>query len=383
MRFISILFLLFLVTFQSFAGSSQITITPPTITSGLGGYESTVNTQIASMTSLIQNTINNQGLSNLHDLNELTRAFANANAAASNNVGFLGFQNYDVCTIMLGSNFGVASPTFNPLELGSMFNSVQTNGDIYAGLATGGIAGQLGINTSAFLVKNLYLSVKFGILNMSQDSGSGSSKFNFTYQQFLIGLGANYKLIEPWDLGWGFARWRGVSAGTGITVNSNTIQMKFGYADQIQSQSNVSGGNYTVDTTVTNIQANLKVTSLSFTVPVELDTSVQILYLLNLGLGLGADINLPLSSVKLDGGANVNCAVRTAGGTPVPITTSPGSVSIVGTDSKNNVHLFDFISPRVSTDIGLNIWLFRLDVPMSFYPATKAYTIGISGGFSW
>lgn len=303
----------------------------------------------------------------------------------------MGFQNYNIFSIMIGSDIGIAVPTLNPNDISSLESQIQDNGDVYAGLGTGGVAGQIGINTSSFLVKNLYLSLKFGIFKYDQGATASGSTANVSYQQFLLGLGVNYRWIHPWDFGLGLLNWRGVSLGTGLTYNANNVTVQLGYPDYTVPSSQATttityqgkSDTVTVAPTISNIQGTLKIDSTALTIPIEADTSVQLLYLLNLGLALGADINLPASSLQVSGGASSNVKPSDTLALLNGVTATPGNVSIVATDSKNNPGFWDIVTPRISTDVGLNLLTFRIDVPMSFYPITRTFVIGISGGLSY
>jgi len=380
----------------AFGQSTKLVITPPTI-SNWGNLDSlltsaqkaSIQTQIQQPLLDAQNSFNSDYLSKLKDFKDLSRGFANSNAAASDNVPFLGFQNYDYFTFLLGTNVGFSVPSLSVSDISNIGSTIKNQGDVYAGLASGGVAGQFGLNTSTFLVKGLYITAKFGIFNYSQSNTSGDANTDVSFKQIMFGLGVNYRLVSPTNIGHGFLNWRGLSVGTGISYNSNDIDLGIGYTNQTQTaniSTPLSGNLATITSTATlsNIKANLNFKSSSLTIPVEIDTSVQLLWLLNLGLGLGADINIPTSTISLGGNTNAAIAVADSTGKTVQgLTFSPATATITGGKYTSSAQFFDVVSPRISADLGLNIAILKFDVPLSYYPVSKTFTAGFSFGLSW
>lgn len=371
-----------LTTAAAFAGSSGITLTAPVLTSVNGipvAANSTANTNIQSVFSQLQATLNTDYFSKLHDLNNLSTGFANANSASFDNASLLSFQTYDAFALMLGTNLAVALPSLSPSALSSALGQIGTTGDPYVGMATGGFAGQLGINAS-FLLKNLYLSVKAGFvptINTTVSGDNGDSQV--TFQQGMFGVGANYTIYPQADFFYGFVKWRGLSFGTGLVYNANTTTMTVPFAEQKQTGtvdlSSVGGSSSTpVTATASNIQAKLTVNDSSVVVPLEVMTSLQALWFLNLGLGAGLDIVFPSSQVKLSG----DSALGLTGITGAQF--SPGSAVVTATDSKGNGDMF---VPRLAASLGFNVTIVKIEVPVSYYPTTKALAFGISAGLVW
>ncbi len=363
----------------AYAGSSSITITPPTITSYTIGSTtyytgssvvSDLNTELQQAFSLVQDQLN-ANVSNFHDLTQLTEGFANANMASFDNASLLGYQTYDLFAVTIGSNIGAAAPGYSADAVNSALNDIPNKGDAYAGIGTGGFAAQAGFN-AGFLVKNLYLTVRAGFVPSFTYKGD-------SFQQGMFGIGANYTLLKQADFGFGFIKWRGLSIGSGFVVNNSTILVEvplsssysqdFSYTDTTTSTT-VSG-----TATASNSKINLTVKSSSFVIPIDLMTSLQMLWFVNLGLGVGADLSFSSSRVILGGSSDLN--VNGLGGS---FTANPGSVQLTATDSKGNGTVF---VPRLAASLGLDIGIFKLDVPVSFYPTTRAAAVGVTGGIVW
>ncbi len=373
----------------AFAGTSSIAITAPAITSlsysGTSATPATIsnlNSQLSTLFGQVQSYLDSTYFSKLHDLGELSEGFANANTAASNNPDIMGYENYKIFSFFVGSSLGFALPALTAAQFNNLGTNIINNGDMYGGLGTGGIAGQLGINTSRFLVRNLYLSLKFGIFNLPNTNLP--SNMSGDIHQLLLGLGVNYKLVSPSpDIWGGLVEWRGLSLGTGIEYSRDTLNMNVGLTSQTYSGSfsdpNYPGGTVPVSATIQNAKANLDVVASSFIVPVEVDTSIQFLWVFNLGLGAGADINLPFSTIAINGSGTTWIGLPSQ----YTYTETPGSVSVNATDSKNTPGFWDYVSPKLSADLGFNISIVKIDIPVAFYPLTKAVSLGIIGGVAW
>lgn len=354
------------------AGSSRIDITAPQITGttpATAAVAANLQTELNNQIQAVEDTLNNDYFSKYHDQTDLARGFANAGAVTRDNASMMGFQNYDLFCVMLGANMGFAYPSMSPSEISQSFKDIKGKGDVYAGMGTGGFAGQVGVNTS-FLVDNLYLSAKFGTFSYDTKFGDTSLKID----QYMIGVGANYRLFSSWDFLFGFAKWRGLSLGSGFVYNSASASISIPVDNQPFS---ASYGGYTLNGDVTNIGARLSIDSSSFVIPLEATTSVQVLWLFNLGVGAGVDLIIPSSTVKLGGKADVALDPQTG------FSSTAGSVKVTGTNSENKLKFTDVVAPRLAADLGFNISVVKIDIPFNWYPVTKAVSVGMSAGVAW
>jgi len=364
-----------LVASGAFA-QSTIHLTPPTVVKWtMNGYTldqndlKKVNDSFAKPFQDMENELNNGPLAKLHDLSDLSKGFANANMAAFDNASLLGYQTYDAFAVMLGFNLGIAVPSYDPSGTTRAINDITTKGDVYAGAATGGFAGQVGINLS-FLVPKLYGTVKAGFVPSVPVN-------NVSYQQGMFGLGANYTLVDPYDFVGGLFKWRGVSVGSGFTYNGITTNLDVPISspgNQAFSAGTINGQAVNGFVSADNIKAKLTVNSSSFVIPVDVMTSVQALWFLNFGLGLGVDLSFSSTKIKLAADSDLNVSGLNGA------TISPGSATLTATDSKGGG---DFFVPRIAASVGLDVTIFKLDMPVSFYPLSKAFAIGLTGGIVW
>lgn len=365
----------------AFAGSSSINITSPMINANdptntaMVAVANALNSKIAESILSTQTKLNDDYFSKFHDQTELARGFANANSVSTNNASMMGYQNYDLFCVMIGSNLGFAYPSLSASETAQAFRDVKNKGDVYTGIGTGGFAGQVGIN-AGFILENLYLSAKFGMYTYSQKFGNTEIKLD----QKMFGIGANYNIVSSWDFLYGLAKWRGVSLGAGLVYNSSSSSVSMTFSDQpIEGSVDVGSTTWNYTGSVSNINAKLSIDSTSIVLPLEAVTSVQFLWLFNLGVGAGVDVIIPSSTIKLGGGANaiVNSPDSSK------FTPSAGSVEITGSNTSNKPKFFDVISPRLSTDIGFNVSVVKFDITGNWYPISKAASIGAAAGVAW
>jgi hypothetical protein len=380
-------FILFLVCFglslgAAFGGPSAIKLTAPQVTAwtqvvsgtsytATAGDLTALNFSLASAFQTIEDNLNRDTFSKLNNLGKLSKGFANANAVAFDNASLKGYQNYDLFAVALGFDLGLAVPSLDPLGLSRALDDLSTQGDIYAGVATGGVVVQVGFNLKEW-VPDLYGSARFGSLPSSNVNGT-------SFQQTLFGVGVNYPLVKPYDYALGLFHWRGVSAGTGFTYSGSSTNVDVVVADQQTSPFSAtigSGPSTTVQITpvATNNRAKLTVNTQSFVVPFDLMTSVQVLWLFNLGLDLGVDVAFSGAQVKLGGASDL--VLKGISGA----TMTPGTAVVSPSDSSNGG---DLLLPRIGTSVGIDLAVFKFDVPISFYPLSNAFVVGVTGGIVW
>jgi len=382
--------------FVALLAQPKLELTTPVVTnwgalSGLNATQrATIESSVQSSITTAQNLANAQ-LAKLSTLNKLTRGFANANSMVGISNASLGaYQNYDLFAITLGANIGAALPLLTAEELPLLFESIQKEGDVYAGIGTGGIALQVGINTSKFLVKDLYLNAKIGFFHIASNQNSGSASTSVEFNQFLLGIGANYQLIPPTNVALGLFNWRGLSLGAGLVYNQNLLDLSIAYPDQTNSSTfnvfDLTGATITDYTTIkaigtiSNLKTKFGIVSRALSIPVDLTTSLQLLWVLNLGLGVGLDINIPGSAFTLGGSATAGATIQNQYGQPSDIVVSPAQARLTSSGYQSKPEFFDIFSPRVQVNLGFNLAIFKLDIPVVFYPVSKAISAGFTLG---
>ncbi|HEY1405600.1 MAG TPA: hypothetical protein VF857_03235, partial [Spirochaetota bacterium] len=312
----------------------------------------------------IATTLNTKYFNKLQDQKELARGFANANAASAQNGTMLGYQNYDLFAVMVGTQLSAAVPGYTSNKAASSLKSTTTKGDAYVGVAQSPFVVNTGLNSS-FLIKGLYLSAKFGGFNYS----TTVSNVDLKYSQKMFGLGANYDMFDGFNLIAGLLRWRGLSFGTGIIYTQNDAKISFiNIPDQ---QINISGTTNVARVYDIKVKYNSK--SNALVIPFDLSTSIQALWVLNLGVGAGVDIITPNSKIKVSSDAK----------TQITGFSGSGNINVIASNTKNKPKFKDRVAPRLSAAVGLNIAPVKIDLNALLYPQTKTAAVGLSAGVVW
>lgn len=379
---------LFMLTFgvlaagAVFAAPAHITITPPEITQWeqdvgvFGTYTMSpseiddINAALGTAFGQIESDLNTTYFDNIEGFSQLAKGFANANMAAFDNASLLGYQTYDLFAGSVGFNLSAAAPSLDPQTAIQAFEDIVTTGDVYAGVGTGGFAGQFGLNLG-LLVKNLYGSVKVGYIPQTDFSG-------VAYSQGMFGIGANYTLLPQIDILFGFVKWRGLSLGSGIVFNSSEVEVSVPVQSQTTTQNlTTTKGDIQINAKTTNTTMTLNVKQSSTVIPIDLMTSLQALWFVNLGLGVGADLALSSASIGVTGASDFAISSDDPNAT---IVSNPGRVKLA---SPTGESAGDFFVPRLAASLGLNLAILKIDIPVSYYPTTKAFAFGVTGAIVW
>lgn len=276
----------------------------------------------------------------------MTTAFGDATAHAMNAGSFNGYQNYKLFAVGFGVVGSMHADSPSPAAMFDAFGELAGAGDTNFGVGAGsainvGIAGKvLKPFIGADFLSKMYFNAKFMTL-------SGSFGDNYSYKATTVGLGANYKLLDNLNLI--VLKLRGVSVGSGFYVNKNTHEFR-------DFNMSINTGAFTWDPTL-----DFDMTATTYTVPLEVSTSAQVLWLLNLTLGAGADVTFGSSELKM---YTNETTLQGTGITDESITID-GSVE--GTPTA--------IAGKVFGGLGIGLGPVKLDVPVTVY-------LGNGGGFA-
>ncbi len=205
-------------------------------------------------------------------------SMANAQAITNKGQG-VSYATYH-SLFVIGGNLGAGLNTTSGFD----FNS--SGGLPPIGL---GVQGSImaGLSLSKFPVPKIgpidlkKLTVFVNFFSYSNDSLVDS----LTIKTSNFGMHAQYKVIDGKNVGGlGLLNWGGVAFTTGFDTGSNTMTYKVG-----QSISATSSG-VTYKWTP-SAGSNLELQNTSFTIPLEVSTSVRVLYILSLFGGAGVDLN--------------------------------------------------------------------------------------------
>jgi hypothetical protein len=253
-----------------------------------------------------------------------------------------------------GSSFGNAVS-----DIQDMGNTLEEDGDIRAGLNIQGITGQFGLNTSQFLLDNLYLGVRFGYFNLT-------SVENLEFETFHIGLTGNYQLLKGIKVVSGLFRWRGVNAGAGLIFQRTALGYTY-QLDRHEARIPDSGYLYVDPSIIFDMGIN------TFVIPLEVNTSAQLLWILNLNLGLGVDVAFGENTTTL-GISGVVTGDAASG------ITKPGYLTVDAGGSMGPT----IFNPKLMANLGFTFGPVVIDVPVSYYfVGGPGLSAGITLGAVW
>lgn len=291
---------------------------------------------------------------------KLIKGFADASTFSALGATQRAYGEYKLWSFTVGPMVGVRLPGNSFFDIAGdiedMGNTLEEEGDVRAGLNAQGITGQFGLNVSKLLLENLYLGVRFGYFNLTAIE-------DLKFETFQIGLTGNYQLLKGFNVVSGLFRWRGVSAGAGLVFQKTTL----GYIYQLERQtaSIIDGGSIHVDPSV-NFDMGIN----TFIIPLEVNTSAQLLWILNLNLGLGVDVAFGKNTTTLNMSGSI---------TGDEITT-PGYLAIDAGGSAGPT----LFNPKFMANLGFKFGPVIIDVPLTcYFVGGPGLGVGITLGAVW
>ncbi len=278
------------------------------------------------------------------DATNYTKGMANSQALSGKGTGADYATNFDL--FMVGVNVGAAVDPGNQSAsdvIGGNIDAQQLRG---VGAQVNGI---LGLNLSVLPMKFFERS-KIYLNAGSFDKSSGEFKLKTSS----FGLHYQHKIVKDKDIiGFKMLHWGGVDLTTGVESSS----LKVDYAKTLNQTVTVSGQNATYNGPLT---VNAKINTLS--IPIELSTSLQYLYILSTYVGIGGDLNSGKATV-------------TAGSTG---TITANSISETGTVNLGNSGKPDSFDGRYFIGQQFNFPLVKIYA--QFNQSVVNDTMGVAGG---
>jgi len=292
--------------------------------------------------------------------------FASSGAATQRAYG-----DYKIFCFTLGPVFGLQFPydLFQITdELGDLTQKLNDDHDIKLGLSPQIINARIGINTSKFLLKNLYLGLHIGYFNLKGDE---LGLDGFSFNTFSIGATANYQLVPSIKIATGVLLWRGVNVGSGFLYSGTKIGYSMNLEQQKQSFSDTTNGIFGELTIDPKIILDMQIDT--FTVPIEVTTAVKLLWFLNIPFGVGVDFGFGKSDMKVGMEGDINVT-----GLSGVSQSKPGNLSVT---AGGDMPPFP-ANLKLMTGVGLNIGPVLIDIPVTFY-LDNGYSVGFSVGAVW
>jgi hypothetical protein len=344
------------------SGNTPPSIPNPTSDATITAINGILSTQYNSAISQANTDLQKYG-----DQPELAKGFANANAYAAQAGTLQGYQDYDIFAITTGIMLGAQLPSSNKNYYDDLDKKIKDKGDLYAGVGVAISIINVGIN-AGFIYPGLYLNAKFGYFS------NDSLVDNLSVKTTLVGLGANYTWIKTSSLLAGVIKWRGISFGTGFLYSYNKIDYKV-EIDDISRTDTTSYPGTTIALTL-DPSIDLGVKSSSYSIPFDVTTSVRLLWFINFNLGAGIDFNFGTTDIKIKSDGNIGGTVT---GT-ISYAVNPGSLTVDGSTKDKKP---SWIRERITTGIGFNISVVKIDVPVIIYPFDSAIAVGLTAGVVW
>ena len=279
------------------------------------------------------------------------KGFADASVFASHGATQRAYGDYKKFAITAGAMVGARLPS----SIGSIVNDIKDfgdklekeNGDMALGV-NAQAALQFGLNSS-FLVDGLYLGLRLGYVNIT-------SYDDISIKIFHIGPVAHYRLLKGIDIG--VFKWRGITVGSGFLYQNTTLNASYLLDDA------VSAGVFVAN----NPKLTFDMDITTYTIPLELNTSIQLLWFLNLDAGVGMDVAFGSNTTTM----GIKSDVYASG------TRLPGKLSIKGGGSEAPT----IINPKVMANLGFKFGPVILDVPVTYYISDNmGLNVGVTLGF--
>jgi hypothetical protein len=387
-----------------------VTITAPELTFTTSTGNASLNTALSNLFGSTTNTLLQTELDKLEattqeeldkygSQDDLAKGFGNANSYAGQSATLQGYQGYKLFSVSTGAMVGLQLPTSDFSTLGNSLDNFEEDPDVYLGIAPSMSILNIGINAEKVFglfvpslgekLNNFYFNLKFGGIGYDYSYKQDTTTVGIDMKSSTFGIGVNYQILPSFpSLAFGLFKWRGVSLGSGFTVQKNKITMTptIDPIRQSFSQSiTYDAGSIPTNADVTATLAcypsmKLELDMSTFTIPLEATTSAQILWLLNVNIGAGVDLVFGKSDVNAvaTGALKIeNVDIDTDSGT-ITSTGKDGSVAIdASTKGKPS-----FLHPRLMTGLGMNFGPVKIDIPVYFYPGS-GYAFGVTAAFVW
>lgn len=364
------MFLILSVAVSAFSQNIKIDGTPPTIAGNPNGINEKLNDAFNGLKEELRKQI---GSLNTEPKN-LIQAFGNASVYASHGATQRGFGGYKTFAATLGPAFGFQLP-ISPFEIADFFSGgdplqgIFDDGDLTFGINPQAINAQISFNTS-FLLKNLYLGLRIGYTpDFGSMIGDMMGGMNLSFNNFLIGVTANYQLIPSLNL-FGLLTWRGVNLGTGLLIQNTKLDIAYGVGviDQPLDPT-LTNTSLQIDP---NLYFNMKITTV--TIPLEAMTAVKLLFL-NVPIGIGADVAFGKSEMNI----GMNSDIKIIDPNNYIGSTEPGYLAI----SAGGEMSPQFFNLKLMTGIGFNFGPVIIDIPITWYFADNGLNFGLTVGVAF
>lgn len=217
----------------------------------------------------------------------------------------------------------------------------------------------------------IYFNVKY--FTYSVDAG------DYSFDATTFGFGLNYQLVDRGGDRFKAFKWTGISVGSGLLYNSNKIDMTLTLDREYTEAITATGGPYYIGL---EPKATFGIDVTSYTIPLDISTSIRLLWIFNLTLGAGVDFMFGQSEVVM----NSTTGLKVYDSSHTELATSndgtagtPGSVVIdAGTDGNPSL-----AHARLTGGLGICLGPLPIDLSATWYPIDNGAAVNVSTGIVW
>jgi hypothetical protein len=379
-RLLVSVFLLFLA---GMAFGEKITVTPPTFSGNNPEiYIDAINQAAKEAFGDLQNSLNDFLPDNF---NNLAGGFANASVFSSDGASQRGYEGYNAFSFTFGFMGALKLPELKYIN--TITNAINSNeGEIGTdllkdivnipfGLDLQVINAQLGINTSKFLLKGLYLGFKFSKFDTDWIKGLPFSDFSF--KTMSMGVNASYQLISQKRLLGGLLVWRGLNLGTGFIWQNTSLDITPALPIDDEILIPIKELELEIGMPINGL-LHMGFETNTYIVPIKAMTSLRLAWFLNLTLGVGVDIAFGSSNIDISGSINVDRNKVTGLPEGVYMDTEPKLELSLGGGSRPSI-----INLKIMGAVGFNFGPVIIDIPVTYYFMDNGYSLGITMGLTF
>ena len=175
-------------------------------------------------------------------------------------------------------------------------------------------------------------------------------------------------------------RWRGISIGTGFYYSKSETDIEILMdLDTAAITTQIPG--YTDENVSFALQLDpsftLEIENTTMTIPLDITTSWQLLWVLNFNLGAGVDFTYGSSDIAIKAAGDITTNI--ADDSDITANVEPGYLVMQGGAKGVKPSLLNY---RITTGIGFNFSILKIDIPIAVY-LDSGFSAGLTAGIVW
>jgi len=227
------------------------------------------------------------------------------------------------------------------------------------------------IGLKKVLPNRMYMNFKY--FTFSRDVS------DYSFDTTTYGIGLNYQLIDRGAQRFRLFKWSGLSIGSGFLHNTSKTGIKTTFSEYISDPFSYAGYYAKMGFTP---ETAFEIDTTSNVIPVDISTSLRLLWILNLTLGGGVDFTLGKSKIAAHADSVMNAYISDSDpGTYDKVDIVPGTGgAVVDAGTKGKPELTHF---RLMAGVGICLGPVPVDVKANWYPVDHGASVNVSTGVVW